>query len=329
MMLHPKPRIELIKDFTASVGHISSVAISNDGNWVAIAGTGQLYQYTSYPTSIELYDRNWQQSIDKQKIEHKIGKCRTDSICFTSDGNNLIMQNNDRKSISCWDINHSSIALKTFDFYGNFSGLFPHPNDGTFFVIDCFYTVRQFSIVNNLLLEKWSRSYSDDLELKKWSQSYHNDLQIENHALRISDDGEYLYGIASIVCGNNLFEKVKIRLPKSTPQYFSVRLSPDQNILVTGSDQRIRISDARSAKIIHSFYAHADFVGGLLITSDSRFLISTADFTIKIWDLTTGRKLNTIIAHPTHRIKSTAFNRNTGTIVTGHDDGTVKIWQLS
>jgi WD40 repeat protein len=319
MMLHPKPRIELIKDFTASVGHISSVAISNDGNWIAVAGTGHLYQNTNFSTSIELYDRNWQQSIDKVKIENKIGQCRTYGICFTSSNSHLVLLSKER-CISCWDIDRSSIVSKQYDSYGGFFHSFPHPDNETFFVVDCFNTIKQFSVKKHSLTEEWSESY------------YDRSIG-ESQKIAISGDRKFLYGtrhvVSNKVMNNNYGKKIEISLPNSYPQVFSMDLSPDENILVTGSDQRIRISDARSAKIIHSFYAHADFVGGLLITSDSRFLISTADFTIKIWDLATGRKLNTIIAHPTHRIKSTAFNRNTDTIVTGHDDGTVKIWQLS
>jgi WD40 repeat protein len=319
MILQTRPTIELIKDFTTTVGHISSVAISNDGNWIAVAGTGQLYQSTSFPTSIELYDRNWQQSIDKVKIGNKIGSCRTYGICFTSSNSHLVLLSNE-KCVSCWDIARSSIVSKQYDSHGGFFYSFPHPDNETFFVVDCFNTVKQFSVNARSLNEEWSESYYDR-------------SSGEFQKIAISGDRKFLYGtrhiISSKVMNNNYAKKIEISLPNSDPQVFSMDLSPDENILVTGSDQRIRISDARSAKIIHSFYAHADFVGGLVITADSRFIISAADFTIKIWDLAIGRKLSTILAHPTRRIKSTAFNRNTGTIVTGHDDGTVKVWQLS
>jgi WD40 repeat protein len=65
----------------------------------------------------------------------------------------------------------------------------------------------------------------------------------------------------------------------------------------------------------------------LSITSDNSKIVSGPDNTIKIWDLNTGKLLNTLGGH-SYNVTSLAITTDNSKIVSGSDDKTIKVWDL-
>jgi WD40 repeat protein len=73
---------------------------------------------------------------------------------------------------------------------------------------------------------------------------------------------------------------------------------------------------------------HTDMITSLTATTDSKWVISGSnDKTIKIWDLTTGKHLSTLIGHQ-NGINSVAVSSNNTYLISGSFDKTLKLWDL-
>ena len=65
-------------------------------------------------------------------------------------------------------------------------------------------------------------------------------------------------------------------------------ITPDNKYIITGAaDFNIRVFNMETKKLVHTFEgAHKDWVMGLSVSSDSRFLVSSsADNSLIKWDL--------------------------------------------
>lgn len=74
------------------------------------------------------------------------------------------------------------------------------------------------------------------------------------------------------------------------------------------------------------FNGHTDWVSCLEWLSDERFASGSADGTIKIWDLTTGKCILTLQGHILVR---SLILLSDGRLASGYLDGTIKIWNLT
>lgn len=64
----------------------------------------------------------------------------------------------------------------------------------------------------------------------------------------------------------------------------------------------------------------------IVFSPDSQRFITAGDITIKVWDVATGKKLHSFIAHD-DVISSLALSYDGATLVSASYDGTVKIWR--
>lgn len=79
---------------------------------------------------------------------------------------------------------------------------------------------------------------------------------------------------------------------------------------------------------VNTLTDHSDTVNCIAISPDGQTLVSgSADKTIKIWNLKTGRQLHTIEGH-SDTINCVAISPDGQTIVSGSADKTIKIWNL-
>ncbi|MEG4861575.1 WD40 repeat domain-containing protein [Microcoleus sp. K1-B6] len=124
----------------------------------------------------------------------------------------------------------------------------------------------------------------------------------------------------------------------------SLAISPDGQTLVSGSDDKtIKIWQLSTGQELRTLTGHYGSVNSVAISPDGQTLVSGAsddiddiddiDETIKIWDLSTGRRLRTLtghgtIANPSNRVYSLAISPDGQTLVSGSDYRTL-IWDLS
>jgi WD40 repeat protein len=68
---------------------------------------------------------------------------------------------------------------------------------------------------------------------------------------------------------------------------YSVTYSPDGRMLALGSqDRTVKVWDARTGELLHTFRGHTAWVKGIAFAPDSRRLVSSSlDGTIKVWDV--------------------------------------------
>jgi WD40 repeat protein len=74
---------------------------------------------------------------------------------------------------------------------------------------------------------------------------------------------------------------------------------------------------------------HSNYVSSLAFSPDRKVLASgSGDYTVKLWDATTGQLLRTLIGH-SHQINCTTFNVHGKVLASGSSDGTVKLWEVA
>lgn len=71
---------------------------------------------------------------------------------------------------------------------------------------------------------------------------------------------------------------------------------------------------------------HSGAIHQAVISKDKKYIVSaSADFLIKLWDITTGKEMRTFVGH-TADVNSAAITSNNKKIVSGSDDRMIKIW---
>ena len=99
--------------------------------------------------------------------------------------------------------------------------------------------------------------------------------------------------------------------------------------IISGSDDgTIKVWDLKTGRLFNTLTMQSVF--GLSapvssLTIDSKKIISACSLAIIVWDLETGRLLNTLVEHK-QTIRSVAVAD--GKIISGSNDGTIKIWNL-
>jgi COMPASS component SWD3 len=111
---------------------------------------------------------------------------------------------------------------------------------------------------------------------------------------------------------------------------FSVKFSPQGNLLVTGSfDETVKIWDVRTGECISTLPAHSDPVTGVDFNMDGTCIVSSShDGLIRIWDLATGECLKTIYAEKNPPVSFVKYSPNGKYVLSGMLDGKLRLWDV-
>lgn len=98
--------------------------------------------------------------------------------------------------------------------------------------------------------------------------------------------------------------------------------------LITGSDDHTaRIWNVSSGQLIQKF-KHQDFIRHVTFSPSGLTLASSgAAAAIKLWDVRTGKPLQTLRGH-LDWVRSVAFSPNGSSLISSSDDGKLRVWNL-
>ncbi|KRZ62018.1 WD repeat-containing protein 61, partial [Trichinella nativa] len=150
------------------------------------------------------------------------------------------------------------------------------------------------------------------------------------YSLDYSPDGKY------IAVGSNegivyLYDTESYQLIGSahTRSIRGLTFSCDSKLLFSGSeDKNIKVWDIGSfPNVISSSYGHLSFVTDIAVSQNPDvFASASSDHTVKIWDMTTGRCIQTLADHVSH-VWSANFNHDGTRLLSVSDDETMNFYR--
>lgn len=125
-----------------------------------------------------------------------------------------------------------------------------------------------------------------------------------------------------------------------TRSILGIAFSPDGKTLAAGSGSEVKLLDLADNKIIPGPARHKDWVCSVAFSPDGKFLVSAGgnefkparnDFKtsgeLKLWDV--AARMEKALTGHTDKILSAAFSADSGTLVTGSADRTVRLWDVA
>jgi hypothetical protein len=138
--------------------------------------------------------------------------------------------------------------------------------------------------------------YGDNTGGRRWSGG----AAIYANSVKFSPGGEYvLSGEDTVLKLRDARSGYILRtfVDEGTGQIDVVAFSPDGKFALAGSqDGKIRLWEVQSGAKIKTFTGHSDEISGLAFSPDGKKIISSADASARIWDVSTGEEIVSMMA---------------------------------
>lgn len=120
-------------------------------------------------------------------------------------------------------------------------------------------------------------------------------------------------------------------LPADVQALPALALSPNGRYLVcSGQDFTVTVWDIPNRRLCHALPSLGAPVWTLVFSADSRYFVTGSNYTIKLWNAKRGQCWRSFLSQA-HPVRCLAFSAgsDSGTILTGHDDTHLRLWQVN
>ncbi|MBI3001776.1 MAG: caspase family protein [Deltaproteobacteria bacterium] len=170
--------------------------------------------------------------------------------------------------------------------------------------------------------------------IKLWELATGRDLRTlsaktnPGQSLAVSPSGKLL---VSAGAGVTLWEAATGWQPRTLDEIepvWSLAFSPDGELLASGDEKTVRLSDLATGRNLRTLSGHTERVLSVAFSPDGRWLTSGSwDKTVRLWDVASGREVRTLAGH-TGWILAVAFSPDGRWLATGSLDGMIKLSEV-
>jgi WD40 repeat protein len=150
-------------------------------------------------------------------------------------------------------------------------------------------------------------------------------------SITFSPDSKFLVSggkDSKVTIWNLITGKIQHEIAAHKADITDVAISPENIIASASKDKTIKIWDF-SGNLLRELVGHKKEVMGVDFSHNGKQLVSgSADGTVRVWDVASGKSLLTINAHDGW-VRTVAFNQNSSLIASGGDDGKINVWNTS
>ncbi|MBL7128352.1 MAG: caspase family protein [Ignavibacteria bacterium] len=340
-----------IRTFVGHKGCVFTVSFSPDGKY-ALSGSGD--------NTLKL----WDISTGKEIRTFEGHQDWITSVDFSSDGKHILSGSSDN-TLKLWNLSNGK-EIRKFEGYTSVITSIDFSPDGKYILSGCYdSTLKLWDITTSRLVQtfkghsdkvltvsfspdgKYVLSGSQDRTLKLWETSNGKEIRtFEGHqdwitSVDFSSDGKHILSGSS----DNTLRLWNISSGKVIKTYegensyvICVCFSPDGKYILSGYDLGFpTLWDVSTGNEIKSF--HEVNVSSLCFSPDSRYALLGDGFgNLSLWEISTGDKIRTFKGHKGeifyaedygHNVASVSFSPDGKFALTGSEDKTLKLWDIS
>ena len=139
---------------------------------------------------------------------------------------------------------------------------------------------------------------------------------------------EFLNAHSALVTAGEKYDSYKNYYVTKGGHSFCSDISPNRSYVVSDDNNDINIWDTRTGQIVRKIQGHTDYIRSLLITKDSKYVISASeDKSIKVWNLKNG-KLEKVLYSNDSAIYNMAMSTNKNWLVFSDGKGVIRVLDM-